>query len=365
MTKKLDYYTSVNYDLADPAKILAQKEGLATAGNMPYGYSEVNGTRGESAYVFDMGDRYGALVQEGLGTKSLIAQKIYDDTGVSHFAAIAQDTVATVINDLISVGAKPVVLNAYWSAQSYDWLADKKLTTDFIKGWRTACDKAGVVWGGGETQSLSGIVEKNALEFAGCGFGVITPKSRLVQDDKLQDGDAIILLESNGVHANGISMTRQIADQLSDGYGAKLADGTPYGEALLQPTVLYAEILQAIFAASINIHYLSNITGHGWRKIMRGKPKFTYRMTNIGTPQPVFAFIQQHSGNTIEDMYHNYNMGAGYAVFVSSSDAKNVIEIARRCGIHAWQGGVVETGPKQVIIEPLGITFGGETLEVR
>lgn len=365
MAKKLDYYASVNYDIADPAKILAQKEGLETAGNMPYGYREVIGTRGESAYVFDMGDRYGALVQEGLGTKSLIAQSIYKDTNVSHFAAIAQDTVATIINDLISVGAKPVVLNAYWSASSYDWLADKKLTTDFIKGWRAACDEAGVVWGGGETQSLSGIVVPGALEFAGSGFGVITPKNRLVQDSGLQIGDEIIFLESNGVHANGISMTRQIADSLPEGYYTKLTDGSEYGEALLRQTTLYAKVLQALFDAGIEIHYLSNITGHGWRKIMRGKPKLTYRIHDIGNSQPIFDFIQQHSGNTIEDMYHNYNMGAGYAVFVPASQVKKSLEIIKKTGIKAWRAGKVEAGQKQVVIEPLGITFGGNSLEVR
>ena len=73
---------------------------------MPYGYSEVAGTRGESAYVFDMGDVYGALVQEGLGTKSLIAREVYEVTGKSYFPAIAEDTVAAVINDLVSVGAR-------------------------------------------------------------------------------------------------------------------------------------------------------------------------------------------------------------------------------------------------------------------
>ena len=124
MTKKLTYHKSVDYQQADPVKVLAQKEGLVTAQNLPFGFREVEGTRGESAYVFDMGDMYGALVQEGLGTKSLIAQSIYADTGTSHFAAIAQDTVATFVNDLVSVGATPVVSNAYWSSSSYQWLAD-------------------------------------------------------------------------------------------------------------------------------------------------------------------------------------------------------------------------------------------------
>src|SRR5688572_26700317 len=145
MVHKLSYHKSVNYAVADPAKILAQKEGKATAKNLPYGFKEVPGTRGESAYVFDMGTSYGALVQEGLGTKSLIAQSVYEQTGKSYFGAIAQDAVATVINDLVSVGARPVVLNAYWSSSSYDWLYDRKLTTDFIKGWRKACDASGVV----------------------------------------------------------------------------------------------------------------------------------------------------------------------------------------------------------------------------
>jgi phosphoribosylformylglycinamidine cyclo-ligase len=109
---KLSYHKSVNYSVADPAKVLAQKEGQATAKNMPYGFREVAGTRGESAYVFDMGDMYGALVQEGLGTKSLIAQSIYKDTGKSFFAEVAKDTVATFINDLISVGANQVLCGA-------------------------------------------------------------------------------------------------------------------------------------------------------------------------------------------------------------------------------------------------------------
>jgi phosphoribosylformylglycinamidine cyclo-ligase len=89
MAKKLSYHKSVNYSIADPAKVLAQKKAAETAANMPLGFKEVPGSRGESAYVFDMGESYGALVQEGLGTKSLIAQSIYKDTGVSHFAAIA------------------------------------------------------------------------------------------------------------------------------------------------------------------------------------------------------------------------------------------------------------------------------------
>ena len=363
--KKLDYHKLVNYDIADPAKILAQKEGFATASNMPFGFSELEGTRGESAYVFDMGDLYGAFVQEGLGTKSLITQKVYEETGKSYFANTAQDTVGTIINDLISVGAKPIVMNAYWSASSFDWLADKKLTTDFIKGWRNACDEAGVVWGGGETQSLPGVVEKGALEFAGCGFGVIKPKDNLVNEKKLQTGDKILLLGSNGVHANGISLTRKIADKLKDGYQTKLDNGEIYGEALLSPSILYAKVLEEFRKAEIDIHYIANITGHGWRKLMRASREFTYVIETIPEPHEVFSFIQKHSNNTLEDMYANYNMGAGYAVYLSDSDGRKAIEVAKKLGINGLIAGSVEKGPRQVKIKPLGISYAGETLEVK
>lgn len=363
--KKLNYHASVNYDIADPAKILAQKQGKATAKNLPFGFKEVAGTRGESAYVFDMGNMYGALVQEGLGTKSLIAQEVYKKTGQSFFAAIAQDTVATVINDLISVGAKPVALNAYWSSSSYDWLADNKLTHDFITGWRKACDKAGVTWGGGETQSLPGVVEKGVLEFAGSGFGVIKPKKLLVQDNNLKPGDVILLLESSGVHANGISLAREIAAGLKNGYQTKLSNGQTFGQALLTPTILYAQLIQELFRSRIDIHYLSNITGHGWRKIMRGKPKLSYVLENIPTPQPVFDFIQTRSGNSIKDMYGNYNMGAGYAIFLPTKDAVKAQSIAKRLKIKSWIAGYVQKGPKQVIIKPQNITFSENSLEVR
>lgn len=362
---KLSYHNSVNYSIADPAKVLAQKEGRATAKNLPFGFREVPGTRGESAYVFDMGSMYGALVQEGLGTKSLIAQTIYNETGRSYFAAIAQDTVATFVNDLISVGATPVVTNAYWSSGSYKWLADQTLTEDFIKGWRSACDMAKVVWGGGETQSLPGIVGTAAVEFAGSAFGVIKPKSQLVSEKKLQAGDVMLLIESSGVHANGISLTRELAKKLKLGYRTKLKDGTRYGEVLLRPTHLYAGVVRELFKQKLDIHYLSNITGHGWRKLMRATAKFSYVIDTLPDEQEIFNFIAEHSGNTAEEMYSNFNMGAGYAIYLPRKDAFQAQAIAKKHGLKSWIAGTVENGPKQVVIKPKNITFSAASLRVR
>ncbi|HEX5797843.1 MAG TPA: AIR synthase-related protein [Candidatus Saccharimonadales bacterium] len=364
-SRKISYHKLVDYDVADPAKVLAQKEGRATAGNMPFGFKEVEGTRGESAYVFDMGDSYGALVQEGLGTKSLIAQTLYKETGKSYFSEIAKDTVATIINDLISVGATPVVSNAYWSSSSYKWLEDEKLTQDFIKGWRSACDEAGVVWGGGETQALSGIVKEGSLEFAGSAFGVIKDKKRLVSENNLVEGDSIIFIESSGVHANGISLAREIADRAEKGYMTELSDGRTFGEALLTPTHIYAKVIDDLFKKGCKLHYLSNITGHGWRKIMRAGKEFTYEISEVPKPSSEFDFIAKSSGNDEKEMYGNYNMGAGYAIYLPAADAQKAMDTIKNNGLSCWLAGKVKAGKKQVKITPKNIIFDGSSLGVR
>ncbi len=366
MSKKTpSYSSSVDYSIADPVKILAQKEGQVTSKNLPFGFKEVEGTRGESAYVFDMGDRYGALVQEGLGTKSLIAQAVYDATGVSHFANIATDTVAAIVNDLITVGATAAVVNAYWSAQSYEWLSDPKVSEEFIQGWRKACDAAGATWGGGETQSLPDIIEKGALEFAGSGFGIIDPKDRLTVGKDISVGDVIILFESAGIHANGVSLARSLADALPDGYQTKLPSGGTYGEALLTPSIVYAKVIQAIFEADVDIHYMAHITGHGWRKLMRHTKSLTYRIKEVPPVPEVLQFIQKSVEMTDEEAYGTFNMGAGYAIFVPVMGVEKVLQVSQEQGIKAYTAGVVEEGEKQVIIEPLNITYKKEDLAVR
>jgi phosphoribosylformylglycinamidine cyclo-ligase len=203
------------------------------------------------------------------------------------------------------------------------------------------------------------------LEFAGSAFGVIRQASHLVQGKNLRDGDAIVLIESSGVHANGISLIREIAGGLADGYLTKLADGTLLGETVLAPTHLYAELVLALQAAEVDIHYLSNITGHGWRKLMRAEQAFSYVMTEVPPVPEIFNFIAEQAGNDQTEMYGNYNMGAGYAVYVPSEQAQDVMTIAAKLGLQSWLAGRVQTGPKQVVIRPLDITFAGDTMEMR
>lgn len=368
MKKQKITYSQVgdNYETKDPVKLLAQSAAKQSGKNLlKHGFVEVSDSRGESAYVWKQGNVYMASVIEGLGTKNLIADGSRQFTGKTYYDVIAHDTVATIINDLVSVGAQPLVVHAYWAIEDNKWLADTERMADLINGWKKACDIAGASWGGGETATMKGITVPNTVDFGGCAIGIIPNKKRLITDKKLRAGDRILFIKSNGVNANGISLTRAIAKKLPKGYATKLPNGLMYGEALLTKSNIYAKLIENLLDANIDIHYISNITGHGLRKVMRARPEFTYRITNIVKPQAVFTFIQKHAGLSDYEMYDTYNMGMDYAIFLSGKDVKQAQKLVGKNGFDSLDAGQVEKGEKQVIIEPIRVIYKGTTLQLR
>ncbi len=364
----------VNYDQVDPIKLLAQQSARATAAQlMQHGVNEVAASRGESAYVLDAGPFYLASIVECLGTKILVADAVYRETGKSFYAAIAQDTIAMAVNDLITVGATPLIVQAYWAAGGSDWFADKQRAADLIAGWKAACDTCGVSWGGGETPALAGVVEGGTIDLGASCTGWVNPKSRLSLGDNLAAGDAIVLLASSGIHANGVSLARKLTERLANGYQTDIAAdgkaggkaGETFGEALLAPTTLYAPVTEALAKAGVTVNYCVNVTGHGWRKLLRHTSEFTYRIHTVPPVPPVLSFMQREAKLDNAEAYGTLNMGAGFAFFVAADQAEKTVAIAKKCGIEAWVAGSVEAGPKQVVIEPIDVTYGSEDLKLR
>lgn len=360
----------VNYDLIDPLKVSAQRAAAATAGQLAgHGFSEVAASRGESAYVVDVGPFYIASIVECLGSKALVADEMAALTGRSWYAGIAQDTIAMAVNDLITVGATPLVVQAYWAAGGSDWFGDAARAQALVAGWKAACETCGVAWGGGETPALAGIVEGGRIDLAASCTGLINPKQRLSVGDRLAAGDAIVLLDSSGIHANGLSLARKLIERLPQGWLTEVDPanhpGLSYGEALLAPTVLYSPVTEALWKAGIVPHYNANITGHGWRKLLRHPGRFTYRIHTLPPVPPVLAFIQRHAQQDDREAYSTLNMGAGFALFVAPQDAERTVAIAQGLGLGARVAGRVEDGEKQLLIEPLGLRFGDDALQLR
>ena len=149
------------------------------------------------------------------------------------------------------------------------------------------------------------------------------------------------------------------------GLATPLPDGRRYGEALLAPTALSSPVTEAVFAGGVIPHYAANVTGHGWRKLMRHPAEFTYRIRALPPVPPELRFAQQYAGIDDREAYGTFNMGAGFALYLTPDQAEPTVRIARAAGIDAWVAGVVEAGEKRVVIEPLGIEYRARDLHLR
>lgn len=359
--------SGVNYDALDAFKRACQKAAAPTASCLAqHQLSEPAKIRGESAYLIESDDEFLAHVEEGLGTKNLIADAMLRLTNTSYYRNIGIDTVATIVNDLITTGALPISVAMHAAVGEGEWFKDPRRADELAAGFAQGCRTARAVWGGGETPALKGIVNPETIVLAGSAIGRIRPKSLRITGDVRAD-DAIILLASNGVQTNGLTLCRQLADKLPQGYLTQIPGGRTYGEALLDPSAIYVDFVHECQKQGLNLHYVSHITGHGWRKLMRLDEPFVYRMDYVPQPQPVFQFIQSAGPVEVREMYATFNMGTGFAAYVSAADAKRCVQIAADTNHPAWHAGTVEKQGtrKAVEIKPLNITFAGDTLNVR
>jgi len=144
-------------------------------------------------------------------------------------------------------------------------------------------------------------------------------------------------------------------------------DGRMFGEGLLDASAIYVPFVAECQKRGVRLKYLSHITGHGWRKLMRLDQPLVYRITSLPPVPPVFRFIQQHGPVDAAEAYATFNMGAGLAAYVAPADVPACLAASKATGISAWHAGNVaqEGSRKAVEILPLGIIFDADSLRVR
>jgi phosphoribosylformylglycinamidine cyclo-ligase len=355
----------VDYQALDAGKRSALTEALATSPLLAaQGGRALDASRGEPAFVFEVAGQTLAFVVEGLGTKSVIARHCEPELGAVGFANVAYDTVAAIVNDLCCVGALPLVVNAYFATGASEWYDDSARNAALVTGWRRACEAAGATWGGGESPSLPALVAGEDIELAGSAIGFVPTGRRPLLGETLTAGDEIVLVASSGLHANGASLARMIASRLPDGYRTPLPSGRSFGAAVLDHSVIYATLVRALLAEDPGIHYLSHITGHGFLKVMRPQRAFTYEITELPPVPEVLRFLADEAGMSPAAAYSTFNMGAGFAVYCSAGAGPDVVRIATGLGLTAHVAGTVHAGPRRVLLQEIGVTFEGETLDL-
>ena len=281
---------------------------------------------------------------DGVGTKIKLAMMLdkHDTIGI--------DCVAMCANDIICCGAKPLFF--------LDYIACGKnfpeKIADIVGGVAEGCVQAGCALIGGETAEHPGLMPEDDYDLAGYCTGVVD-KSKIIDNNTVNEGDVIIALPSTGVHSNGFSLVRKVFDIENADITSPVEelDGKSLGETLLTPTRMYVKPMLALMK-EIKVKAVSHITGGGFfENIPRSLPKgYSAKIKKYDVKiLPIFNLIQKTGNIPERDMFNTFNMGVGMSVVVAKEDAAKSIEILKANGENAYILGEIVKSDEGVILE--------------
>jgi phosphoribosylformylglycinamidine cyclo-ligase len=315
-----------------------------------------------------------ALTTDGVGTKILLARE------ANRWEPIGVDCVANNVNDLICVGAVPLALLDYVATDRID----EGVLEEIARGLYLGADLAGIAIPGGEIAQIGAMLADAAggrpmLDLVGTAIGALPPLEPMAQvpvseqtwrqpldGSAVRPGDAVIGLPSSGLHSNGYSLARHALFRkggisLSDlvpGTGRRLAD------ALLQPTRVYVNATEALWAAGITPHGMAHISGGGLLNLARLAADVSYELDAMLPAPEIFTLIAERGEITSTTMYATFNMGVGFCIVVSKADQQAALAALKQAGEDAFRvGWVTERSGKTVSIPAEGLLGHGDAFE--
>lgn len=278
---------------------------------------------------------------DGVGTKLKLAFATgrHDTVGI--------DCVAMCVNDILVQGAEPLFF--------LDYLAVGRLepaqVEEIVKGLVAGCKLAGCALLGGETAEMPGFYRVGEYDLAGFAVGLVDRK-RVVDGSAISENDALIGLESSGLHSNGYSLARKV---LLETASLKLADDQPLlkmslADELLKPTIIYVKpVLQAL--EHFKIKGMAHITGGGLSdNLPRILPTGLAAEVDVQSwpVPPIFKMIADLGAINREEMYRVFNMGIGYVLVVPPAAVNGMIEHFSSYGLKAYRIGKISKGQRKV-----------------
>lgn len=268
------------------------------------------GDVGHFSGLIDFGDRVLSLCTDGVGTKMRVADDLKD------WHTVGIDCMAMNVNDMYVMNIEPVAFVDYIATEGID----KEQMVQIGIGLNEGAKLANLNIVGGETATLKGMI--NGLDLAGTCLGAQV-KSKVVTGEKVAPGDVIVGVPSTGVHSNGYTLARKVAEE-NGGYSTVLPSGRTVGEALLTPTRIYSEVLS--ICDKIDVHGMCHVTGGGLLNFLR-ITEYGFSFDNPMPVPEVLAWIAEKGKLSANELYRTFNMGMGFAFIVSPKDADELIKL--------------------------------------
>ena len=286
-----------------------------------------------------------ATSTDGVGTKVAIAQALdIHDT-------IGQDLVGMVVDDIVVVGARPLLMTDYIACGH---VVPERIA-DIVRGIAQACAAIGTPLLGGETAEHPGLMAPDEYDVAGAATGVVEA-DRMLGAEKVRAGDVLVALGASGLHSNGYSLVRRVIEHAGWGLEREVPEfGRTLGQELLEPTRLYTRVCLAMLetlsspAAPGPIHALSHITGGGLAaNVARVLPDGLIADVDRSswTVPPVFSTVRELGSVPWEDLEGTLNLGVGMVAVVEPGVVDAVLRVAEGSEIPAWVLGEVHDAGK-------------------
>ena len=342
MSGSMDYRSAgVDIDAAEDAKERYRRlvESTRTAGAV--------GAFGSFGGLFraPTGDRPLLVASaDGVGTKINVAIEANRHDTIGHCL------VNHCVNDILAQGAVPLFFLDYVAFG----VLDPAVAEAVVTGVAAGCRENGCALIGGETAEMPGLYTPPDYDLAGFIVGSVEEAAAL-GPERVRAGDAIVALESGGLHTNGYSLARRIVRErmgLDVGDPFPGEDDASVADVLLRVHRSYLPILRSHLP---RIHALAHITGGGIPgNLNRALPSTLDAVVHTSTWAVPNVFEQLGAAGAVsrDELFRAFNMGVGMMVLVSPEDRDGVIAAAAAAGIKAWPAGDVIPGSGTVRLEP-------------
>ena len=334
---KLSYQQSgVDIDLADRTK----KEIAVCIDNASPNVLNKVGAFASLYDITKLGMKEPVLVlkTEEPGTKQKLAIKY------NKIQNICYDMINHLINDIAVMGATPLsVQDAIICGK-----IDRNIVASMVRYMAQACKDNGCVLTGGETSEQPRVLSEGEYILTSSVVGVVE-KSGIIDGSKIEMGDTILAVASNGCHTNGYSFLRMALDAHPEMATTEVG-GENFMEAILKPHTAYYNSLKGLYADP-SLHGMAHITGGGIEgNLNRILPMGMDAYVNLDAIKvlPLFKYIKFKTGANVKEMLKTFNMGVGLALVVKKGSEEAFINHFRTFFLDCYVVGEVTKGMQRV-----------------